>query len=217
MVGSILTYGLASIPSHSLKKYQIIFLFCGALTIGFCPFIYYFLEGSPREARLLAKDEDRMIALERIRTNQMGKGDERWNSSHVRECLMDIKTWCWFIMILTISIVSGGITTFGPLILKAFGFDSFKTILMNIPFGFVQFCATIGSALASQRYRLKGPIIAGLCLPPITGCIMLLYLKHDGSDEGALLAGCKFHGFPYIVSTNMLKTTSSRSIRLSRQ
>lgn len=32
-------------------------------------------------------------------------------------------------------ISSGGITTFGSLIVKSFGYSSFETILFNIPFG----------------------------------------------------------------------------------
>lgn len=39
---------------------------------------------------------------------------------------------------------SGGITTFGPQIISPFGFDKFKTILLNMPFGAMQMIATMG-------------------------------------------------------------------------
>lgn len=38
-------------------------------------------------------------------------------------------------ILLLYSIASGGITTFGSLIVKSFGYNSFTTILFNIPFG----------------------------------------------------------------------------------
>lgn len=42
------------------------------------------------------------------------------------------------VMLITLlRIPSGGIGTFGPLIVQSFGFDKFKTILFNIPFGAV--------------------------------------------------------------------------------
>ncbi|KAH6717501.1 hypothetical protein BKA61DRAFT_669925 [Leptodontidium sp. MPI-SDFR-AT-0119] len=39
---------------------------------------------------------------------------------------------------------SGGITPFGPQIISPFGFDKFKTILPNMPFGAMQMIATMG-------------------------------------------------------------------------
>jgi len=86
-------------------------------------------------------------------------------------------------------IPSSGITTFGPLIVKAFGFDSFKAILLNIPFGAVQLVATIGGAAFATYTKRKGPALALLCLPPIAGCVMLLKISHEASHRGALLVG----------------------------
>jgi hypothetical protein len=80
------------------------------------------------------------------------------------------------------------------LIIEAFGFDQFKTILFNIPFGAVQLIATMGGAWLATAWKMKGPVIALLCLPAIAGCVMLLELPRDGSNNGALLAGY------YIVS-----------------
>lgn len=86
-------------------------------------------------------------------------------------------------------IPSGGITTFGPLIIQAFGYDSFTTILLNIPFGAVQIVATIGGAYLATYLKKKGPVLALLCFPPIVGCAMLLAISHTPANRGALLAG----------------------------
>jgi hypothetical protein len=84
-------------------------------------------------------------------------------------------------------IPSGGITTFGPLIVKGFGFDSFHTILLNIPFGAVQIIATMGGAAFATWTKKKGPALALLCIPPIIGCVMLLTITHTPSHRGPLL------------------------------
>jgi hypothetical protein len=86
------------------------------------------------------------------------------------------------------SIPSGGITTFGPLIVKGFGFNAFNTILLNIPFGAVQIIATIGGAAFATWTKKKGPALALLCIPPIIGCVMLLKIDHIPSNKGPLLA-----------------------------
>lgn len=95
-------------------------------------------------------------------------------------------------------IPSGGITTFGPLIISSFGFDKFKTILLNIPFGAVQIIATMGGAALATYTKKKGPVIGLLCIPPIIGMVMLLCIAHTPGNRGPLLVGY------YLVSCLLL-------------
>jgi hypothetical protein len=89
----------------------------------------------------------------------------------------------------SISIPSGGITTFGPLILKNFGFDKYTAILLNMPLGAIQIIATMGGAAIATWTKRKGPALALLCIPPIAGTIILLIIPVSVSTRGALLAG----------------------------
>jgi len=172
----------------SSDSYQIIFLFFGLITVAFSVVMYIFMPDSPVEARFL-KDEDKLIAIERLRANNMGVMTREWRGDHAKEALLDPKTWCWFALMLSISIPSGGISTFGPLIVQSFQFDPFSTILLNIPFGAVQLIGTMGGALIAMKIKRKGPVIAGLCVPPIIGCVMLMVISHDGTHKGPLLVG----------------------------
>ncbi|OLN87698.1 putative transporter C757.13-like protein 2 [Colletotrichum chlorophyti] len=187
MFGSLITYGLGHIGSR-LKEYQIIFLFFGVITVVFSVVMFIFMPDSPVEAKFL-NDHDKLIAIERLRMNQQGVMSREWRWDHLRESLLDLKTWCWFTLIFSIAVPSGGISTFDPLIIQSFGFDSFQTILFNIPFGFVQLVATIGGSWIATKIHKKGPVIAGLCLPPIAGCVMLMVLPTDASQKAARLAG----------------------------
>lgn len=188
MFGSLITYGLGHINS-SLKSYQIIFLFFGVITVAFSGIMYLFMPDSPVEAKFLKTDHDKVIAVERLRMNQMGVMSREWRWDHVKEAVLDVKTWCWFALVFSISIPSGGISTFGPLIVESFGFSSFQTILFNIPFGFVQLVATVGGAFVATAIRMKGPVMAALCLPPIAGCVVLMLVPHDQNHRAALLVG----------------------------
>jgi hypothetical protein len=87
------------------------------------------------------------------------------------------------------SIPSGGVSTFGPLIVKSFGFDSFTTILFNIPFGAVQMVATLGGAWIADKIKMKSVVLILLCLPPIAGCSILLAVGRAPSDKAVLLVG----------------------------
>ncbi|KAK3937031.1 putative allantoate permease [Diplogelasinospora grovesii] len=188
MFGSLITFGLGHVSSDKLHSYQIIFLFFGIITVAFSFVMYMFMPDSPMEAKFL-KDEDKLIAVERLRMNQMGVMTREWRWDHAKEAFFDIKTWFWFAMLFSISIPSGGISTFGPLIVQSFGFDSFSTILFNIPFGAVQIVATVGGAWVATKIKRKGPVIAGLCVPPIVGCIILMVMPRTPDHRAAMLVG----------------------------
>ncbi|KAK1579574.1 major facilitator superfamily transporter [Colletotrichum navitas] len=197
MFGSLITYGLGHISSP-LKEYQIIFMFFGIITVVFSVVMFIFMPDSPVEAKFL-KEHDKLIAIERLRMNQQGVMSREWRWDHLKESLLDVKTWCWFFLVFSISIPSGGISTFGPLIVKSFGFDSFQTILFNIPFGFVQLVSTVGGSWIATKIHKKGPVIAGLCVPPIVGCVVLLVLPTTGQKAARLIGYYLISVYPGIT------------------
>ncbi|OJJ36668.1 hypothetical protein ASPWEDRAFT_38276 [Aspergillus wentii DTO 134E9] len=188
MFGSLITYGIGHIQSSIFEAYQIIFLFFGLITVAFSSVVLLFMPDSPVRAKFL-NEEDKLVAIERLRMNQQGIENHQWKWDHVKEACLDLKSWFWFALMFSVSIPSGGISTFGPLIIEAFGFDQFKTILFNIPFGAVQLVATMGGAWLATALKMKGPVLALLCLPAIAGCVMLLQIPHDDAHKGPLLAG----------------------------
>ncbi|KAF1960865.1 allantoate permease-like protein [Byssothecium circinans] len=186
--GSLLSYGLGHIKSDVLHSYQIIFLFCGLVTVVVSVSVFIFMPDSPMEAKFL-KDDEKLMAVERLRMNQMGVASRVWKWDHVLEAFLDVKTWLWFGMLTAVSIPSGGITTFGPLIIQSFGFGKFTTILFNMPFGAVQIIATLGGAWLATRLKKKGPVLLLLCIPPIIGIIILMVIGRENKNKGVLLAG----------------------------
>ncbi|KAF2478383.1 MFS general substrate transporter [Lindgomyces ingoldianus] len=188
ILGSLLTYGLGHIASAHLYSYQIIFLFCGLLTVVVSVFVFIFMPDSPMEAKFLSHDE-KLIAVERLRMNQMGVASRVWKWGHVMEAFLDLKTWLWFSMLTAVSIPSGGISTFGPLIIKAFGFSKFATILFNMPFGLIQMIATLGGAWLATKQKKKSPVLILLCVPPIIGIIILMVVGREKKHRAVLLVG----------------------------
>ena len=141
---------------------------------------------SPTKTKIL-NEEEKLIAIERLRANQMGIESYEWKNKHVWEAARDIKTWLWCAMMFSISVPSGGVSTFGPLIIQSFGYDRFETILFNIPFGAVQLVATLGGALVATKLQRKAPVLMFLSIPPIIGCFMLLFLPRGAGHKGPLL------------------------------
>jgi MFS family permease len=96
---------------------------------------------------------------------------------------------CIFKMLLTslCSIASGGISTFGNLIIKDFGYTNFQAILFNIPFGAIQIVAILGSSWGATRFKRKGLAMACVSILPIIGTVMMLTVPRQ--HKGILLFG----------------------------
>ncbi|KAF7165952.1 hypothetical protein CNMCM6106_001924 [Aspergillus hiratsukae] len=186
IVGSLFTYGLGHIPSDSLYTYQIIFMFCGLLTVAFSILVLVFMPDSPMEAKYLT-DREKVIAVERLRANQMGVISREWRWDHLWETFYDLKTWFWFFLVVAISIPSGGISTFGNLIIKSFGYTSFESILFNIPFGVIQIIAIIGGGWLATRFQRKGLVIVGFAFVAAIGTLIMILVPRE--KKGVLLFG----------------------------
>ncbi|KAI0169856.1 MFS general substrate transporter [Hypoxylon sp. FL1284] len=188
VVGSLVTYGLGHVASDRIYRYQTIFLFCGGLTVVFGAAFLVLMPDSPMEARYLSEREQ-AVAVERLRANQMGVASRRWRWDHVRETFADLKTLLWFLLIVAISIASGGISTFGNLILKDFGFTNFNAILFSMPTGVIQVVIIIGSAWVATRIGRKGVVITALACLPTIGTVLMLTVPRSEGNKGVLLLG----------------------------
>lgn len=186
IIGPLITYGLGHVSSSTLYRYQIIFMFCGFLTVAYSGLVLWLMPDSPMEAKYLTERE-KVIATERLRANQQGITSREWKWDQVLETATDPKTYAWFVIIVAISIPSGGIGTFGSLIVRDFGYDAFTAILFKIPFGAVQVVTIIGSAAIATKWQRKGYVISLSTLLPIAGTIILLTVPR--SQRGVLLFG----------------------------
>ena len=148
--------------------------------------IYWKLDNDITTARFLTEHERRQ-GVERLRANQTGSASYNFDWSHVLEVVMEPKSWLWVIMALLPNMGSAMTSTFGPLIVKGFGFDAYQTSLLNIPFGAMQTIVIVSSCWASYKLRLKSAVLIGFMVPVVIGIAMLYALPHEKSNQGPLL------------------------------
>ncbi|OQE17749.1 hypothetical protein PENFLA_c023G04749 [Penicillium flavigenum] len=202
MVATALSYGLGHIPSDVLKPWQTIFLVVGLITIVSAPVVYLKLDNDITSARFLTEHE-RQQGVERLRADQTGASSYNFDWSHVFDVALEPKSWLWVVMALLPNMGSAMTSTFGPLIVKGFGFDAYQTSLLNIPFGAVQTVVIVASCWASYKLKLKSAVLAGFMLPVVTGIGMLYGLRHDdNSNQGPLLLA--YYLCAFLFSANPL-------------
>ena len=204
-----------------LRYLRSIFLFVGLITVITAPFVYWRLDNDIGSARFLTEQE-RLQGIERLRANQTGTGNREFKMQHVVEAGLEIKSYLWIAMAMFLNIGASAQNIFGPLILGGLGFDEYKTMLLNMPFGALQFIMILLASYLVQKGRLKAPVLAAFMLPVIAGFAILFSVPRTGSSQGPLMAGYYllsflFGGNPLLVAWIVANTggQTKQSVTLS--
>ncbi|KAF7358464.1 Mfs transporter [Mycena venus] len=203
IMASALSYAFGRINHPKLHPYQIIFLFCGLLTVISGPFIYWHVPDHIGEARFLSP-QDRKKAVERIRVNNTGtRTNDAFKWRQALEGLLELKSWLFVAMTLFVNVGAAVANTFGPLILNGIGFDKSKTSLLNMPFGGMQLLVIFLSSYLAYVCKIKSAILAFLALPVLAGLVILYALprpNEPGLLVGYYLIACLYGANPLIVA-----------------
>jgi MFS family permease len=204
MFGSFIAWALSFIKSDVLYVYQILFLLTGLLTVLTAPFIILFLDNNPAEAKFLTAEE-KTWAVERLRDNNTGIESKEFKWNQLLEAMLSPQLWLFVGLSFCLNYGASVTNVFGPLIIKSFGFDSRKTILLNIPFGFMQMCCILGLAFVATKLSRKSISLGILVVPCIIGASLLYAIVRNKANTGPLLFGYYliaflFAGNPLTVS-----------------
>ncbi|KAH9885664.1 MFS general substrate transporter [Xylariomycetidae sp. FL2044] len=184
VIAHLILYGIGSVqnsrgPEFEAWRYMSYFL--GALTIIVGILCLFFL-GTPSEVRWLTPAEKKM-ANTRIRTNNTGHdqtGIKHWKWAQARECLVDPCFWFAGLNAFLSSIPSGGITTFGSIINKTFGFTSLQVILLEIPRNVLSVLWFIMIGIVTSRKKnLRLYFMMISVIPPFVGFIVMALLPNE--------------------------------------
>lgn len=217
IVMSGLAYGLSAVHGTLIASWQILFLLMGLLTVVTGTLYIFFMPDTQINAKFLTHRE-RHIAVERIRVNFQGVGNNIWKWSQFREAFRDPRTYLYALYSLLMNIPNGGITTFGAIVISSFGFDARNSLLLGMPGGAIDFCAKLIFPWISDRFMDRtGPAFAAILLPMIGGILMITVpLEH----KGALLFGnylISFSGASWglvmvMISNNTLGYTKKATV-----
>lgn len=177
------------------------FLSTGLVTILTVPFVYWRLDNDIQTASFLAEHEQ-AVAIERLRANQAGCDSREVRWAQVKEAVKDVKTCLFFIMSIGNSLGCQVPNTFGPLILKRLGYDNYTTLLLNMPFGALQYIVILGVSWLAVKFHWKSLTLGSSLVPVIIGLVILFVLPQQSTNTAVLLIG--YHLFSFILGCNSL-------------
>ncbi|GHJ88991.1 hypothetical protein NliqN6_5393 [Naganishia liquefaciens] len=190
IIGPLLAYGVGhAAKSGSIYAYQAIFICLGLLGVASVPIVMWLLPNHPATAKFLRHGNDRAIAIERLRENNTGTKNSTWKWYQVRECLSEPRTWGWALMYMMCSIPSGGLSAFGGIITKGFGFSAFESVLMQMPTGCIQIICLVFCIWVTNKIKMRFPVVAVMTLFPIGGAVGLLMVPRSQPKS---LLGCYY-------------------------
>ncbi|CAI4045457.1 hypothetical protein SUVZ_10G3340 [Saccharomyces uvarum] len=180
--------------SYAIKGWRALFVITGVITIFVGVLIFLWIPDDPSKARFLSKREKLMV-VERIRSNQQGFGNHEIKKYQIIEALKDVRTWLYFLFTVSSNIPNGGISSFMSILLNTdFGYSSKDTLLMGLPTGAVELvgCPLFGilavyatnKKIPFWKYKLGWAIFAAV-LALIASCM----LGFANSSKKARLAG----------------------------
>lgn len=189
-------------------RWQGVFVLYGAMTFVTGIFLFFFLAASPAEAKWLTEDE-KVIALERVRGNKTGTEVWKFSWPQLREALLDVRLYLIFLMLVSTGMPNGGLTAFGmlhldseiptifsdarlkyviagPTIVSGFGYDVPTTQLLNMGSGAAQ---VMGTFLALFLAKWTNRTIAGIFTLVIACVGTAMMLGIPSSNNGARYGG----------------------------
>ncbi|KAJ9145012.1 hypothetical protein NKR23_g5635 [Pleurostoma richardsiae] len=189
MVGGVIAYGMGQVNA-GVPGWKWIFILNGLITVIWGTIVYLFLPTSPMKARFLTENE-RVLAVHRIRANNTGILNRNFKWKQVREALnpfQDPQGLLLFLIVFCNEVLNGGFGAFGTLVIKSFGFNSLQSTLIYIPQGFINMVSIFfGGWLAQRLSNARIYVAIGMLVPTFIGLLLQIVLPR--SNVAGLLVG----------------------------
>lgn len=95
IVGSLVAYGLAKHEPGSLASWRLLYIILGVITIALGFLFALHIPDTPAKAWFLT-EEERLLTIERIRSNKQGFGNKKFKMYQLVEVFKDIRTYLYF-------------------------------------------------------------------------------------------------------------------------
>ncbi|GAA6059458.1 hypothetical protein JCM10212_005397 [Sporobolomyces blumeae] len=183
--GGLLAAGFLSSTVKGLHTWQKIFVLEGMITGVFAIVFFFTLPTSPESTKWLT-EEERELAVARMRVENHGRPDDKTTGKAVVQALLNPYTWACTLCYTCINIIVQGTSIFLPTIIAGLGkYTTVETNLRSVPPYVV---ATIWSLIISYsawRFRVHGYLLSASTMISVVGYIIFLATHNPKTLYGA--------------------------------
>ncbi|SCW02225.1 LAFE_0F01728g1_1 [Lachancea fermentati] len=202
ILGALIAYGLADRDSSTLpmSSWRLLYIILGVITIALGIVFLIHVPDAPSSAWFL-NDQDKLLVVERIRSNKQGFGSRHFKIYQLKEVFRDIRTYLYFFLMVAAEIPNGGIGSFGSIMLTDLGYSSKEALLMGTPFGAVEFGGIVLVGYIAQRTQRRMFVaMFSYCLNILSGCLLAFPTSHKAQLAGYYLQGMAVIGWICFIS-----------------
>lgn len=191
--GGLISFGFQHVsPKAPLASWRIMFLVLGLFTVVIGGLIVLLVPDTPMQARFF-NDDEKVLLLEHVRSNQTGIVNRKWETKQVLEALLDPQYWLMCGAILLQGTGGGFVSTYSATLLHNFGFSTERAALLNMPVGAMMIAAMLyvgyGARFLGNRWFF---CLTTMAVGISGACIVSFANPHDKS---AMLAGLYLANF----------------------
>ncbi|KAF4629374.1 hypothetical protein G7Y89_g8770 [Cudoniella acicularis] len=147
----------------------------GIPTILFAPVVFFYLADSPRTAKFLDID-DQTFAIERLQTRDTtAKSKVHWKQFFAG--LTDYQNYIHTAIHFCCNYSFAGLSNFLPTIIADMGYNSINAQGLTAPPYFAAFLLCVVAAFFSDRYGMRGFVVAGFSTMGLIGYLLLALVK----------------------------------------
>lgn len=202
ILGALIAYGLAIRDPTSLPmaSWRLLYIILGVITIALGFVFLIHVPDTPSSAWFLS-DQDKLLTVERIRSNKQGFGSRQFKMHQLKEVFRDVRTYLYFFLMVAAEIPNGGIGSFGSIMLKDLGYTNGKALLMGTPFGAVEFGGIVLVGYIAQRTQRRMFVaMFSYCLNIVSGCLLAFPSSNKAQLAGYYLQGMAVIGWICFIS-----------------
>lgn len=184
IIGGILTFGIGQI--HTIAVWRAIYLIQGGVTVAWGIVMFVFLPDDIISAKRFNL-EDKALLISRSRLGRTGFMNHQIKWYQIRKALNGPQVWILFFFTLCNEIITGGIASFGKLIIKGLTDDPLRTLCTGNTLGAFQVFYILSGTFLASRFRNCRTIVMPIYLiPTIIGTCLMWKLSHKTNKVGVL-------------------------------
>ncbi|KAK5678564.1 hypothetical protein LTS10_009008 [Elasticomyces elasticus] len=187
--GGLFAFALLKLDGrHGIAGWRWLFIVEGVLSIGIAVLLWACMPDSYQTCKFLNVEDKELMRLRTIKHDRYMRLNETFDKREVWKAFKDYKIWLSAVIQFLGDILSFGISTFMPSLVRSFGFDSVLTQLLTVPIFFVGVGIYIGISFWSDKIQQRAVFMVGGALTVSLGYALLLGLPM--SQKGALYFSC---------------------------
>ncbi|KAK3653400.1 hypothetical protein LTR56_004604 [Elasticomyces elasticus] len=187
--GGLFAFALLKLDGrHGIAGWRWLFIVEGVLSIGIAVLLWACMPDSYQTCKFLNAEDKELMRLRTIKHDRYMRLNETFDKREVWKAFKDYKIWLSAVIQFLGDILSFGISTFMPSLVRSFGFDSVLTQLLTVPIFFVGVGIYIGISFWSDKIQQRAVFMVGGALTVSLGYALLLGLPM--SQKGALYFSC---------------------------